>query len=167
LKHPNLIIALDTLRFPWIGAVFVDSNTGVLRREWKELFDAMPNRFVVGSDFYDPDKDFTLDSVKLFSSLYRGMLGQLNPEVAKRIAYQNLEDLLTGKANSTSTSSIIATTTEESHETTESTTMTIVAHSNWIQTNWQYLLVAAAVVVVAGIIVTRRVGRKVKPSEKH
>jgi len=94
--HPNLIIALDTLRFPWIGAVFVDQNTGVLKSEWRQLFEDMPYRFVVGSDFYDPEKDFTLDSVSSFASFYRRMLGQVNPMVAGRLAYKNLEDLLAG-----------------------------------------------------------------------
>ena len=96
IRHHNLIIALDTLRFPWIGAVLVDQSTGVLRSDWKQLFEDMPYRFVVGSDFYDPEKDFTLDSVSQFATFYRGMLGQVNPFAAKRLAYQNLEDLFAG-----------------------------------------------------------------------
>jgi len=97
LDHYNLMVALDTLRFPWIGAVFMDQSTGILKKEWKDLFEEMPYRFVVGSDFYDPEKDFSLDSVRSFANLYRGMLGQLSHSAAKRFAYQNLEGILSGK----------------------------------------------------------------------
>ena len=158
LKHLNLVIALDTLRFPWVGAVFVDPSTGILRNDWKKLFEGMPYRFVVGSDFYDPEKDFTLESVKSFANLYRGMLGQLSPEVARRIAYQNLEDLLARETSLTSTSSAAVTT--HAVETVEiAKTITIatssIAVSNWLQTNWEYIVIVPIIFAIVMILVAR------------
>jgi hypothetical protein len=56
---------------------------------------------------------------------------------------------------------------KETIETSKSTIATIVTQSNWIQTNWQYLVVAAAVVVMAAMLVARGHRRIVKTSEEH
>jgi hypothetical protein len=178
-RHHNLIIALDTLRFPWIGAVFVDQSTGVLRSDWKELFEDLPYRFVVGSDFYDPEKDFTLDSVSHFASFYRGMLGQLNPVVAKRLAYQNLEDLFAGVdlgALSSMTQSVTQTSYKSSVSATQITSYTSVLVTRtttsipssatrvmWIQSSPVPIVAGVTALVVMALLfslIRRRTARK-------
>lgn len=167
-RHHNLIIALDTLKFPWVGAVFVDQSTGVLRSDWKELFEDMPYRFVVGSDFADPEKDFTLDSVSYFANFYRGMLGQLNPVVAKRLAYQNLEDLFAGvdlSALSSTTQSVTQTSYKSSASVTQTTsytsalvarTMTSIPSSStqvvWIQSSPLPIVAGVTALVIIALV---------------
>jgi hypothetical protein len=88
LDHPNLHLELsfrDSLR----SFAPVDSG-GRLRPEWRDLMEEFPDRFLLGTDVLSPSAAEYTSLVRL----WRGVLGQLSPETAVKLAYENAERLL-------------------------------------------------------------------------
>jgi len=65
---------------------------GQVAPEWRELFLDFPDRFLLGSDTYTPDRWYFVIEHAEGS---RAWLNSLPPSVAKKIAYRNAEALLT------------------------------------------------------------------------
>jgi hypothetical protein len=89
--HPNLYCELSYRLSisPSRTAIPMDQG-GRLRPEWRELLEAFPDRFVIGTDLSYPSHD----AYEGMIAFWRGLLGQLSPQVAAQIAHRNAERLL-------------------------------------------------------------------------
>jgi hypothetical protein len=89
--HPNLYCELSYRTAISAGrrATTMDED-GRLRPAWRELLDAFPERFVIGTDlgFASPQ------AYAAHIATWRGLLLQVSPETAARIAYLNAERLV-------------------------------------------------------------------------
>ncbi|MFT5741790.1 MAG: hypothetical protein ACI9LO_002672 [Planctomycetota bacterium] len=64
---------------------------GMVEVRWQALFERFPDRFVLGTDTYTPERWYYLSDQAQTS---RTWLGTLDKELAERIAYRNAEQLL-------------------------------------------------------------------------
>jgi predicted TIM-barrel fold metal-dependent hydrolase len=64
---------------------------GQLASEWREVFLEFPDRFMIGTDTFTPDRWNAVGSNAVWA---RGWLAELPPDVAERIAYKNGEEVL-------------------------------------------------------------------------
>jgi len=82
LKHKNL----------WCDLAFRNDHAagGKLNPDWRKLFLEFPQRFMVGTDTYTPER---WHYVGEHASWSRSWLAELPPEVAERIAWRNGEAL--------------------------------------------------------------------------
>ncbi len=88
--HPNLFCELswrDERPFHNIPI----SQGGQLRSEWKELLEEFPDRFVIGTDIGGRP---SLDGYSGLIGYWRGILKQLSPEAAEKLAHENAERIL-------------------------------------------------------------------------
>jgi hypothetical protein len=83
-RHANLWADLS-----FRGEVAVD---GRVVQGWRELFLEFPDRFMVGTDTYIPER---WSRIGAHASWARQWLADLPPQVAERIAYKNGESVLT------------------------------------------------------------------------
>jgi hypothetical protein len=92
--HPNLYCELSYRTAISLGrsATTMDVD-GRLRPEWRELLEAFPTRFVIGTDigFASPP------TYSAHIAVWRGILQQLSPETAEKLAYRNAVMLLEGQ----------------------------------------------------------------------
>ena len=58
--------------------------------EWQALFEALPDRFLFGIDFFSP---YHLDQAKEAMDYSRQILAQLTPATARQIGFQKAERL--------------------------------------------------------------------------
>ena len=89
--HPNLFCELsgrESLRQKYRGDP-IDEG-GVLKPAWKALLEELPDRFVIGTDV-DPA---TLKNYEEEIRWWRGILTQLSPTAAAKLAHENAERLL-------------------------------------------------------------------------
>lgn len=82
-KHDNL----------WADLAFrTDQESGgKVSPEWLEVFEAFPDRVMVGTDTFAPERWFYVGPHAEFS---RGWLSSLPEDLAERIAYRNAEEML-------------------------------------------------------------------------
>lgn len=82
-RHENL----------WADLAFrSDQATGdVVAPEWRELFEAYPDRFMIGTDTFAPERWYYVGDHAEFS---RGWLGSLPRDLAEKIAFRNAEAML-------------------------------------------------------------------------
>src|SRR6266849_1453128 len=89
--HPNLFCELsgrESIRRIYQGDP-IDEG-GVLKPAWKALLEDLPDRFVIGTDV-DPA---TLKTYAEEIGYWRGILAQLSPTAAVKLAHENAERLL-------------------------------------------------------------------------
>jgi predicted TIM-barrel fold metal-dependent hydrolase len=89
--HPNLFCDLsgrESIRQIYRGDP-IDEG-GVLKPAWKALLEELPDRFVIGTDI-DPA---TLKTYAEEIGYWRGILAQLSPATAEKLAHRNAERLL-------------------------------------------------------------------------
>ncbi len=89
--HPNLFCELsgrESIRRIYRGDP-IDEG-GVLKPAWKALLEDLPDRFVIGTDV-DPA---TLKTYAEEVGYWRGILAQLSPAAAGKLAHENAERLL-------------------------------------------------------------------------
>jgi predicted TIM-barrel fold metal-dependent hydrolase len=87
--HDNLYIELsfrDELR-----SFFAVSGGGRLRDDWRALLEEQPERFLLGTDLLPPPTAAKYRELILF---WRGVLQQLTPATAAKLAHENAERLL-------------------------------------------------------------------------
>jgi predicted TIM-barrel fold metal-dependent hydrolase len=65
-------------------------GSGKLTPEWRSLFERYPDRFLLGSDTWVPERWASYGEIM---AGYRGWLAQLPPQVAKQIAHGNARAL--------------------------------------------------------------------------
>ena len=64
----------------------LDDADGTIKATWKTLFETFPDRVLYGSDIGPPGR---LEQYGQIQAYYRGILDQLDPQVAERITYRN------------------------------------------------------------------------------
>lgn len=90
-KHPNLFCELSWRdERPGPRTKIPISDGGQLRPAWKELLEEFPDRFVIGTDVSSP----SLDGYARLIDYWRGILKQLSPETAEKLAHQNAARIL-------------------------------------------------------------------------
>lgn len=101
--HPNLYCDLGGMlnagygrywpkRTPWM--FLIEDGSYHFYPEMKTLYEAFPERFLIGTDCaHTPALKNYLKRVKRF----RELLSELSPETARRLAFQNAEELFTKK----------------------------------------------------------------------
>ena len=82
-KHKNL----------WSDLAFRNDQAsgGKVPAEWRAAFEEFPDRFMVGTDTFAPERWFYISSHAEYT---RGWLKDLPEAIAKRIAYENAENML-------------------------------------------------------------------------
>jgi predicted TIM-barrel fold metal-dependent hydrolase len=89
--HPNLFCELsgrESIRRKYRGDP-IDEG-GMLKPTWKALLEEFPDRFVIGTDI-DPA---TLETYREEIGYWRGILTQLSPTTAAKLAHENAKRLL-------------------------------------------------------------------------
>ena len=89
----DVIDALDTYPRLWADLAFRSemASRGDLSESWRAAFEAHPDRFMVGTDTFAPERWYYVGPHAEFS---RGWLSQLPDEIAENIAYANAERML-------------------------------------------------------------------------
>ena len=95
---PNVYTNIKILHQEWENWKLLEpihNSDGQIYEDWAKLFEDMPTRFFIGSDFklWRETKDDAIAYGKTVEE-YRRMLGTLQPSVAEQIAYKNAERLL-------------------------------------------------------------------------
>lgn len=77
----------------WADLAFRSDHAsgGVVAPEWRKVFEAHPDRFMVGTDTFAPERWYYVGEHAKYS---RAWLSSLSPELARKIAYQNAEAML-------------------------------------------------------------------------
>lgn len=94
-KYPNLYADIST-RNPFMklgrpqDEQRLTGKDGTIQRRWKEVLEQFSDRFLYGLDLTDNDRLAVLQQVTAY---YRSVLGQIAPEAAAKIAYQNARRL--------------------------------------------------------------------------
>jgi hypothetical protein len=85
-KHKNL----------WADLAFRtdEAQGGKVDAEWRKAFTEFPDRFLLGTDTYTPERWYYVPEHAVWA---RGWLADLPPEIAERIAYRNGEALFASK----------------------------------------------------------------------
>ena len=88
--------ALKTYPRMWSDLAFRSdmASRDVLDPRWEKVFKAYPDRFMVGTDTFAPERWYYVGSHAEYS---RAWLSQLPDDVARMIAYQNAEKMLATK----------------------------------------------------------------------
>lgn len=95
-RHPNLMMdfkLVGRLEY-WKHTSPVHNADKELHEDWARLFEAMPKRFMVGTDAKFYRRGFDGDSYRRLIESFRRVLGSLNPEAAGLIAHQNARRIL-------------------------------------------------------------------------
>jgi len=107
-NYPNLICGLGQMAVPltnpygygtgWPAErskhiTVVQYPDGRINRKMRDLFEAFPDRFIIGSDIAHP---FQYSRYNDMIIAFRRLLSQLEPETARKIGYENAERLFGG-----------------------------------------------------------------------
>lgn len=68
-------------------------DRGIVKREWKDLFEEFPDRFLFGSDVGGQNQD-RVSQLPEVVKFYRAVLGQLKPATAAKIGHENAKRIL-------------------------------------------------------------------------
>lgn len=96
-EDPDAIAdALATYPRLWSDLAFRSemARGGSLNHDWKELFLAFPDRFMVGTDTFAPERWYYVEPHADYS---RNWLADLPDDVARRIAHENAEAMIASK----------------------------------------------------------------------
>ncbi len=94
-KHPNLFCELS-FRYPPVNnnmsrEIF---NSGGINSNWRQLMEDHSDRFMVGTDAHSGE-----EFVSAIKTVRKGLLPDLKPDTARKIAYQNAQKLFGLKDN--------------------------------------------------------------------
>jgi len=90
-KYPRVMmnIKIETRHSRWKNLEPVVNTEGNVYEDWAELFEEMPERFMIGTDFHFGRKGVILKKYGKRIRQMRQLLGTLNPEAARLIAFEN------------------------------------------------------------------------------
>jgi hypothetical protein len=87
-RNPNLHADLSA-RSPWLGpGTVLTRSDGSVDAGWSALLHAHPDRFLIGLDLF-VGAHYQAGYVGQMVGYYRGLLGQLDPDVARAIGFEN------------------------------------------------------------------------------
>lgn len=99
-RYPKLMVDWKTVGkqkkyYAWRYTEPVHNPQRILFEDWAQLFEEMPERFLLGPDFkfWRKDTGFGSDKYNQTMNEYRKILGGLNPKAAGMIAYENAKKL--------------------------------------------------------------------------
>jgi predicted TIM-barrel fold metal-dependent hydrolase len=95
-RHPNLYADISTRNPYYQRGVPIEQQSlthpdGILKEEWRAVFEGFPDRFLFGIDLGTADR---LEMVEQVVQYYRSVLAQLTPTTAEKIANGNIKRLL-------------------------------------------------------------------------
>jgi hypothetical protein len=91
-RHPNLHVDISA-RSPWLGpGTVLTRPDGSLDPAWAALIRDAADRFLIGLDLFVPEH-YQVGYAGQMVGYYRGLLGQLEPDVAALLAHGNAERL--------------------------------------------------------------------------
>ena len=97
VMHPNLMMHLKFKRpnrnLSWNKLGPLMNEKKKLFEDWAQLFEAMPNRFMVGMDARFGSNRYSYSKYSRKIRQVRKLLGSLDPKAAKLIAWQNASQL--------------------------------------------------------------------------
>ena len=95
-KFPQIMmnIKIEPKHDRWGHLGPVVNPKGDLYEDWAQLFEEMPERFMVGSDFHFGRRGVKIKRYKKRIKQYRYMLGTLEERTARMIAYENARQLI-------------------------------------------------------------------------
>ena len=99
-RHPNLMMHFKavTRHDRWRNLEPITDPDGNIFEDWAALFEAMPERFLVGSDAKFGRQRYNTRRYERDVNLLRGVLGTLNARAARLIAHDNAAVLYGGGA---------------------------------------------------------------------
>jgi predicted TIM-barrel fold metal-dependent hydrolase len=86
-------VKIETRHNKWKNLEPVVNTKGELYDDWGRIFEQMPERFMIGTDFHFGREGVQISKYKKKIKLVRRILGTINPEAVKLIAYENAEKL--------------------------------------------------------------------------
>jgi hypothetical protein len=91
--YPNVMmsIKIETRHDRWRNLEPVVNTEGNVYEDWAQLFEEMPERFMIGADFHFGRKGVKLKKYKKRIKGFRQMLATLNSQAAQFIAFENAE----------------------------------------------------------------------------
>ncbi len=94
-RYPNLMIDFKIVKRlkNWWYTEPVNNAKRELHDDWANLFEAMPERFMVGTDDKFFRRRMDAGKYKRRNKRWRKVLGTLNPKAARMIAYENAKRL--------------------------------------------------------------------------
>jgi hypothetical protein len=95
-RYPKLMIDFKLVKrvANWHHTEPVSNSDRRLHEDWAQLFEAMPKRFMVGTDSKFFRRRFDVAKYQKKIARYRKLLGGLKPHVARLIAYENAKRIL-------------------------------------------------------------------------
>jgi predicted TIM-barrel fold metal-dependent hydrolase len=95
LKYPNVMMNIKIVRkhHKWRNFEPITNPEGELYEDWAQLFEEMPERFMIGTDSKFGRKSFETSKYKKKIKRIRHILGALTPRAARLIAYENARKL--------------------------------------------------------------------------
>jgi hypothetical protein len=93
--YPNVMMSIKPMgpTSSWMNLEPILNSKGELYEDWAKLFEEMPDRFAIGSDAKFLWKGYALDQYGWIIEKLRLMLGNLSPETARKIAYDNAKKI--------------------------------------------------------------------------
>jgi len=93
--YPNVMMSIKPMgpTSSWMNLEPILNSKGELYEDWAKLFEEMPDRFAIGSDAKFLRKGYALDQYGWIIEKLRLMLGNLSPETARKIAYDNAKKI--------------------------------------------------------------------------
>lgn len=90
-KYPNIMMNIKIVKkhHNWRNLEPIVNTEGELYEDWAVLFEEMPERFMIGTDSHFGRKSFQISKYKKKIKQMRLILGTINPEAARLIAYEN------------------------------------------------------------------------------
>jgi acyl carrier protein phosphodiesterase len=100
-RYANLMIDFKLVKrlSNWHHTEPVNNPDRRLHEDWARLFEAMPRRFMVGTDSKFFRRRFDVAKYHRHIARYRKVLGGLNPRAARLIAYENAKRILSPGVN--------------------------------------------------------------------
>jgi len=93
--YPNVMmsIKIQTRHDRWRNLEPVVNTRGDVYEDWAQLFEEMPERFMIGADFHFGRKGVKHKKYKKRIKGFRQMLAALNPQAAQLIAFENAQKI--------------------------------------------------------------------------
>jgi hypothetical protein len=93
--YPDLVmnIKIEIRHERWKNLEPVVNPEGGLYQDWAEVFESLPQRFTIGTDFHFGRKGVNIKKYKKRIAEVRAVLGALQPDVARLIAYENAQKM--------------------------------------------------------------------------